>query len=94
MHRDHHIEVGKSLHSVLGNLIGSHVDIRADRQLVKVFSRGALVKTHPRQAPGRRATDPDDLPAEKTAYAMRDLEHLRRLAAKRVRPSAPTQPPC
>ena len=40
-----------------------------------------LVKIHPRQAPGGRITDPEDLPAEKSAYAIRDLDHLRRLAA-------------
>ena len=50
-------------------------------KLVRVFHRGRLVKIHPRQAPGGRITDADDLPAEKTAYAMRDLDHLRRLAA-------------
>ena len=27
-------------------------------------------------------TDPADLPAERTAYAMRDLEHLKRLASE------------
>ena len=40
-----------------------------------------LIKIHPRQAPGGRITDAEDLPAHKTAYAMRDLDHLRRLAA-------------
>ena len=81
VHRDHHIEVAKALYSVPGNLIGSRVDVRADRSLVRVFARGQLVKVHPRKAPGQRSTDPDDLPSEKTAYAMRDLDHLRRLAA-------------
>lgn len=33
---------------------------------------------HPRMPAGGRSTDPADLPAEKTAYALRDLEHLRR----------------
>lgn len=81
VHRDHHIEVAKALYSVPGNLIGRHVEVRADRQLVKVFFRGVLVKVHPRQAPGRRCTDPDDLPPDKAAYAMRDLNHLHRMAA-------------
>ena len=40
-----------------------------------------LVKTHPRQPPGGRSTDPDDLPAEKTIYAMRDLDRLVAMAA-------------
>jgi hypothetical protein len=81
VHRDHHIEVARSLYSVPGNLIGQRVDVRADRALVRVYARGQLVKVHPRQQPGRRVTDAEDLPAERTVYAMRDLEHLRRLAA-------------
>ncbi|MST32894.1 IS21 family transposase, partial [Acidimicrobiaceae bacterium USS-CC1] len=81
VHRDHHIEVARALYSIPGNLIGAPVEVRADSQLVRVFHRGALIKVHPRQAPGRRVTDPADLPAERTVYAMRDLDHLRRLAA-------------
>jgi hypothetical protein len=81
VHRDHHIEVAKALYSIPGNLIGTRVDVRADRQLVRVFSRGQLVKVHPRQRPGGRSTDPEDLPSDKTIYAMRDLDALQRLAA-------------
>jgi hypothetical protein len=81
VHRDHHIECARALYSVPGNLIGGRVEVRADRELVRIFHRGVLIKIHPRQAPGGRVTDADDLPAEKTAYAMRDLDHLRRLAA-------------
>ena len=43
VHRDHHLEVGKALYSVPGNLIGQHVEVRADRSLVRIFSRGQLV---------------------------------------------------
>jgi hypothetical protein len=81
VHRDHHIEVARSLYSVPGDLIGQRVEVRADRSLVRVLARGQLVKVHPRQQPGRRVTDPEDLPAERTVYAMRDLDRLRRLAA-------------
>jgi hypothetical protein len=81
VHRDHHIECGRALYSIPENLIGATVDVRADSQLVRVYHRGVLIKIHPRQAPGGRSTDPDDLPAHKTAYAMRDVDHLRRLAA-------------
>jgi transposase len=81
VHRDHHIEVALALYSIPGNLIGARVDVRADSQLVRVYYRATLIKIHPRQAPGGRITDPDDLPSEKTVYAMRDLDHLRRLAA-------------
>ncbi len=81
VHRDHHIEVAKALYSVPGNLIGTRVDVRADRVLVRIYARGQLVKTHPRQAPGHRVTDAEDLPAERTAYALRDLDTLHRMAA-------------
>jgi hypothetical protein len=81
VHRDHHIEVAKALYSIPQNLIGTRVDVRADRSLVRVFSRGQLIKVHPRQAPGGRSTDPEDLPSDKTIYAMRDLDALQRLAA-------------
>ena len=81
VHRDHHIEVAKALYSVPGNLIGTRVDVRADRALVRVYARDQLVKTHPRQAPGGRVTDPEDLPSERTAYALRDLDKLQRMAA-------------
>jgi transposase len=81
VHRDHHVEVGRALYSVPGNLIGRRVDASADRMLVRIFSKGQLVKVHPRKPPGGRSTDPNDLPAEKTAYAMRDIGLLQRMAA-------------
>ena len=81
VHRDHYIEVARALYSVPGNLVGQRVEARADRALVRVYSRGVLVKTHPRQAPGGRSTDPADFPAEKTIYAMRDLARLQAMAA-------------
>ncbi len=81
VHRDHHIEVAKALYSVPGNLIGARVEVRADSQLVRVFHRNALVKVHPRTRAGGRITDAADLPAERSTYALRDIDHLRRLAA-------------
>jgi transposase len=76
VHRDYHIEIGKALYSIPKDYIGQSVDVRADSSLVRVSYRGQLVKVHPRQRPGGRWTDPDDMPAEKTAYAMRDLDRL------------------
>jgi hypothetical protein len=40
-----------------------------------------LIKVHPHQSPGRRHTDPADMPAELSTYAMRDLDALHRRAA-------------
>ena len=76
VHRDFHVEVAKALYSVPEHLIGAHLDARADSQLVRLYSRGRLVKTHPRQRPGGRSTDREDLPAQKAGYAMRDLSKL------------------
>jgi hypothetical protein len=81
VHRDHHIEVAKALYSIPGDQIGQTVQVRADSMLVRVSHRGQVVKVHPRTAPGGRRTDPADLPAHQTAYALRDLDSLRRLAA-------------
>lgn len=82
VHRDHHVEIAKALYSVPTDWIGAHLDARADTQLVKLFHRGRLIKTHPRQPPGGRSTDPGDLPAERVGYAMRDLDRLRSTAER------------
>ena len=76
VHRDFHVEIARSLYSVPAHLLGHYLDARADSELVKLSARGALVKTHPRQPPGGRSTDPSDLPADKAGYAMRDLTAL------------------
>ncbi len=81
VHRDHHVEVAKAIYSVPGHLIGHHVEARVDAQLVKLFWRGSLIKIHPRQPPGGRHTDPDDLPAGRSVYALRDIDQLCRQAA-------------
>ncbi|WP_186526328.1 Mu transposase domain-containing protein [Leekyejoonella antrihumi] len=82
VHRDFHVEVARALYSVPEAWLGMYLDARADSQLVKLFDRGQPVKTHPRQPPGGRSTDPGDLPAERVGYAMRDLDKLIRTAAK------------
>ncbi len=76
VHRDFHVEVAKSLYSLPQQWIGQHLDARADSELVKLYARGQLVKTHPRQRPGGRSTDRADLPVERAGYAMRDLTQL------------------
>lgn len=80
--RDHHIEVARALYSVPGDLIGTYVDVRADSNLVRISSRGHVVKVHPRLPAGKRCTDPDDLPAATTVYAMRDVAALTAKAAR------------
>lgn len=89
VHRDHHIQVAKALYSVPGDLLGERVDVRFDSRLVKIFRRGQLVKIHPRQPAGHRSTDAQDLPQDKTAYAMRDIDQLL-AGARRHGPSVGT----
>jgi hypothetical protein len=82
VHRDFHVEVGKALYSAPRAYLGAHLDVRADSALVKLFCRGQLVKIHPRQRPGGRVTDPEDLPEHKAGYALRDLDRLVAAAGK------------
>jgi transposase len=74
--RDLHIEVAHGLYSVPAELAGQRVQVRADSRLVKVFSRGQLVKTHPRVPAGARSTDPKDYPEGRAEYALRDVAAL------------------
>jgi transposase len=78
---DRHVQIGRALYSVPGDLVGRQIRARADGTTVKLYWRGQLIKVHPHQEPGHRRTDPADLPSELTAYAMRDLDALHRRAA-------------
>jgi transposase len=79
--RDRHVEVAKALYSVPGELIGQHLQARADSRLVKLYHRGQLIKTHPRKPPGGRSTDAGDLPDGTAEYALRDVASLKAKAA-------------
>jgi transposase len=76
VHPDHHVIFGKALYSVPTRYVGDEVEVRADRGLVRLFARGELIKTHPRQPIGGRATDYDDYPKELAPYAMRDPDRM------------------
>jgi transposase len=77
---DRHVQIAKALYSVPGELVGRRLDARMDARTVKLYWRGELIKVHPVVAPGRRHTDPADLPAEVSVYALRDLNTLQRKA--------------
>lgn len=70
VHPDCHIKVGKALYSVPWRLIGCEVQARATEQLVKIYLRGDLVKTHIFKASGRQ-TDYGDYPPDKVAFLQR-----------------------
>lgn len=78
--RDHLAQVARALDSLPTALIGKRLRVRADKSLVRFYDNGLLVKMHARQPPGGKAIDPADFPAEKAAYAMRDLDFLKRQA--------------
>jgi hypothetical protein len=61
--------------------VGKRLTARADAATVCFYHGLVLIKTHPRVAPGRRSTDPHDFPAEKSAYARRDVAFLESQAA-------------
>lgn len=83
VHPDHHIQVAQALYSVPTRYLRQHVRVRADRSLVKIYFGTELIKVHPRQRPGGRATDPKDYPADKSVYALRDVDTLLKRAKEK-----------
>ena len=84
VHQDHHIQCLQALYSVPSSLCppGQKVEIRVDSKLVHIYHRGRLIKTHVRQPKGGRATDPEDYPAELSAYTTRAPDRIKDSAAK------------
>jgi hypothetical protein len=84
VHPDHHIAYRYSLYSApsISCPPGIKLEVRGDSKTVRLYHRGILVKIHPRQPRGDRSTDPDDYPANLTAYTMRSPNHLRRQLAE------------
>ncbi len=83
VHPDHHVQCLQALYSVPSALCppGQRVEIRVDSKLVHIYHRGRLIKTHVRQPRGGRSTDPDDYPAELSAYTTRTPDRIKRSAA-------------
>jgi len=79
--RDQHAQVARALYSLPRRFVGRRLVARADVSMVCFYDHLVLVKTHPRVAPGRRSTDPNDFPADKGAYARRDVAFLEGRAA-------------
>ncbi len=82
VHRDQHAAVAKGLYSLPRRFRGRTLRARADRSTVRFYDGATVVKAHPRVAAGKRSTDPTDFPPEKAAYALRDLDFLKRRAAE------------
>lgn len=80
--RDHLAQVLKAFYSLPTRFIGKRLKARADRNLVKFYDQGRLVKTHPRNPPGGQSLDSNDFPQAKQPYVMRDIDYLRGEARK------------
>lgn len=84
VHPDHHIAYRYALYSAPTTTCppGTQIEVRGDSKLVRLYHLGALVKVHTRQPRGGRTTDPNDYPAELTAYTLRSPNHMRRQMAE------------
>jgi len=84
VHRDHHVYYRYALYSAPYNTCppGTELEIKGDRELVRLYKRGELVKVHPRKPRGGRSTDPEDYPPELNAYTLRSPNYLRRKGAE------------
>ncbi len=81
--RDFHVRAQHAFYSVPYRLAGQQVSVRADGTLVKIYHRGQVIRTHPQQPAGGRASDPADFPPGTDVYARRDVDKLARMAAAR-----------
>ena len=84
VHADHHVACQYALYSVPSALCppGQQVEVQLGAKLVRIYHRGALIKVHPRQPRGGRATDRNDYPTELSPYTLRAPEQLQRRAAE------------
>ncbi len=80
--RDHFASALKALYTLPTRFIGLRLRCRVDAALVRFYDKGVLVKTHPRKEPYGKSIDVSDFPPEKTPYAMRDINFLKREAEK------------
>ncbi len=79
--RDQLAAVAKALYSLPHPYVGRRLTARADAHLVRFYDRHVIVKTHARQPPGGRSIDEQDYPVERSVYALRNVDALRRQAA-------------
>jgi transposase len=86
VHPDHHIQFALAIYSLPSRYVGQEVWVRGDRKLVRVYWRGELLRTYPRQPPGGRCTNYDDYPKELAAYALRDPHRMIREAHRLGKP--------
>jgi transposase len=80
--RDQFAQVARALYSLPRRWVGTRLRARADAVTVRFYHGAELIKTHPRQRPGGRSTDPNDFPLDQGACARRDVAYIERQAAR------------
>lgn len=78
VHLDYHISFQSALYSAPYDRCppGTSLEVRGDRQLVRLYHHRVLVAVHVRKPKGGRSTDPVHLPPERAAYALRSSERI------------------
>jgi Mu transposase-like protein len=78
VHVDHHVSFQSALYSAPWDRCPprTRLEVRGDRQLVRLYLHDQLVAVHPRKPRGGRSTDPAHYPPERVAYAQRDPQRL------------------
>lgn len=74
--------VAKGFYSLPAIYKGKRLRARADSQTVRFYDKDQIVRSYMRVGPGQQQITPEDYPEEKLAYARRDLDYLRGLAAE------------
>jgi len=77
---DCHIQVANTLYSVPYQYVGKTVDVKLGSRTVEIYLDYKLLKTHSRGDKGRRITDWNDYPPEKSAFFQRTPEWYRHKA--------------
>ena len=92
VHADHHVACQYALYSVPSELCppGQQVEVQLGAKLVRIYHRGALLKVHPRQPRGGRATDRNDYPAELSPYTLARPSSCSGARPNSARPPAPS----
>lgn len=85
VHPDHHFQVQRALYSMPTRYIGCQLRVRSDKSVVRAYLGGELVRTHPRQRPGGRSTNPNDYPVGRDIYATRSFTSIIERAHKQGR---------
>ena len=71
-----HVVVDRAFYMLPEKLIGKTLRARRDKQTVRFYDHGVVVKVLPAVARGQRSFDEADIPVHKRAYALRDERFL------------------